>query len=89
MSNHYEERLQQDLTQIESLVAQVGVKIEEAITNAVRALLTLDRSMAGSVIVGDYLVNRQTRELDRLCHAFVARHLPSAGHLRYVSSVLR
>lgn len=89
MSNHYEERLQQDLTQIEDLVSRVGVNIEEAITNSVRALLTLDRGAAGEVIVGDYLVNRQTRELDRLCHAFVARHLPSAGHLRYVSSVLR
>jgi len=30
-----------------------------------------------------------TGELDRLCHAFVARHLPSAGHLRFVSSVMR
>ena len=24
-----------------------------------------------------------------MCHSFVARHLPSAGHLRFVSSVLR
>ena len=89
MSKHYEERLQRDLTWIEDLVSMVGANVEEAISSSVRALLTLDRDAAGEVIVGDYLVNRQTRELDRLCHAFVARHLPSAGHLRYVSSVLR
>lgn len=89
MSSHYEERLQKDLAWIQDLVTIVGATIEEAIGNSVKAVLTLDRDLAGETIIGDYLVNRQTRELDRLCHAFVARHLPSAGHLRYVSSVLR
>ena len=89
MSSHYEERLQRDLSWIQDLVTIVGSNIENAIANAVRAVLTLDRDLAGETVIGDYLVNRQTRELDRLCHAFVARHLPSAGHLRYVSSVLR
>lgn len=89
MSTHYEERLQKDLTWIEDLVAIVGANVENATKRAVQAMLTLDLDLAAEVVVGDYLVNRQTRELDRLCHAFVARHLPSAGHLRYVSSVMR
>jgi phosphate transport system protein len=89
VTTHYEERLQRDLAWIQDLVATVGATIEEAIGNAVKAILTLDRDLAAETVVGDYLVNRQTRELDRLCHAFVARHLPSAGHLRFVSSVLR
>jgi len=29
------------------------------------------------------------REIDRLCHAFIAVHLPSAGHLRILSSAIR
>jgi phosphate transport system protein len=89
LTSHYEERLQKDLAWIQDLVAIVGTNVEEAIGSAVKAVLTLDRDLAAETIIGDYLVNRQTRELDRLCHAFVARHLPSAGHLRYVSSVLR
>jgi phosphate transport system protein len=89
LTSHYEERLQQDLAWIQDLVSIVGTNVEEALGNAVKAVLTLDRDLAGETIVGDCIVNRQTRELDRLCHAFVARHLPSAGHLRYVSSVLR
>lgn len=89
MSTHYEERLHKDLSWIEELVGIVGGQIEQAIANAVRAVLGPDKDLAAETIIGDYLVNRQTRELDRLCHAFVARHLPSAGHLRYVSSVLR
>ncbi len=89
MTNHYEERLQKDLAWIQDLVTIVGAQIQDAIGDAVRSVLTLDRDLAAQTVVGDYLVNRQTRELDRLCHAFVARHLPSAGHLRFVSSVMR
>jgi phosphate transport system protein len=87
--SHYEERLQKDLAWIQDLVVIVGNSITEALGNAVRAVLTLDKDLAAATVIGDYTINRQTRELERLCHAFVARHLPGAGHLRYVSSVLR
>lgn len=89
MSPHYEERLQRDLDWIKDLIGIVGQQLVRAIDDAVTAVLTLDQERAARVVLGDYTVNRQTRELDRLCHAFVARHLPSAGHLRYVSSVMR
>jgi phosphate transport system protein len=87
--SHYEERLQKDLTWIQELVGIVGTAVTNAIGDAVHAVTTLDKDLAANTVIGDYTINRQTRELDRLCHAFVARHLPSAGHLRYVSSVLR
>lgn len=89
MPAHYEERLQKDLTWIQDLVAVVGQAITKAIDDAVTSVLKLDKDLAAMTVIGDYTINRQTRELDRLCHAFVARHLPSAGHLRYVSAVLR
>jgi phosphate transport system protein len=41
------------------------------------------------VILGDHPINRTARAIDRKCHAFVARHVPSAGHLRFVSAVMR
>lgn len=87
--SRYEERLERDLKRIEMLVAEISAALEQAITQAVRAVLTLDRDLAAQTILGDLRINRLTRALDRLCHAFVARHLPSAGHLRFVSSVLR
>jgi phosphate transport system protein len=87
--SHYEERLQKDLAWIQDLVGVVGNAIHEGIENAVRSVLTHDKDLAAATVLGDYTINRRTRELDRACHAFVARHLPSAGHLRYVSSVLR
>jgi phosphate transport system protein len=86
---HYEERLQRDLNWIQDLVAIIGQAVTKAIDDAVVSVLNVDKDLAALTVIGDYTINRQTRELDRLCHAFVARHLPSAGHLRYVSAVLR
>jgi phosphate transport system protein len=89
VGTHYEERLQKDLQWIQDLVGIIGAAITKAIDDAVRSVMVLDKDLAAATVIGDYTINRQTRELDRLCHAFVARHLPSAGHLRYVSAVLR
>ena len=87
--SHYEERLEQYLTRIITTVRDLGERVEVAVDRAVRALLTSDHDLSSAVIVGDLPINRDVRNLDRLCHVFVARHLPSAGHLRLVSSVLR
>lgn len=87
--SHYEERLERALTTIRERVRGVGERVEEALKQAVHALLTHNRQVAGQVILGDMPINREVRAIDALCHAFVAQHLPSAGHLRFVSSVLR
>ena len=86
---HYEERLEQDLGAIRDRVAKIAVTIEEAVRASVNALLTHNLDAASQIILGDMPINREIRAIDALCHAFVARHLPSAGHLRFVSSVLR
>jgi phosphate transport system protein len=87
--NHYEERMQRDLDEIKALVAEIGEQVEEAVRRAVRALLHRDTESAAKIVLADHPINRATREADRLCHLFVARHLPSAGVLRTISSVLR
>ena len=86
---HYEERLQEDLKRLQEKVSSLGNTVERAVGDSVRALLDLDKEKATEVIIGDLEVNRVSRDLDRLCHGFVARHLPAAGHLRYVSSIMR
>jgi len=87
--SHYEERLERDLREIRERIRAIGSRVEEAVRQAVHALGTRNRSLAYQTILGDLAINRTVRDLDRVCHAFVARHLPSAGHLRFISSVLR
>ena len=89
MATHYEERLQRDLDWIGTMVEEVGTDLITIIDNACKSVLNTDRHLSAETVIGDFVINRKTREIDRLCHAFVARHLPSAGHLRYVSSVMR
>lgn len=87
--SHYEERLEADLTEIRTRVRKLGEDVAAALRHAEHAFLEGDRALASRTVLGDHPINRETRAIDRLCHAFVARHLPSAGHLRFVSSVLR
>ena len=86
---HYEERLERDLADLKDRVLAVGAEVEEALRCAERVVVHGDRALASKTILGDNRINRDIRDVDARCHAFVARHLPSAGHLRFVSSVLR
>jgi len=85
----YEARLQRDLDQIHDLVTTLAERVEQALENAVQVVFSGNEELAYRTILGDAAANRLSRELDRRCHAFVALHLPSAGHLRRISSTLR
>ena len=86
---HYEERMQSDLDEIRDKVGRLATLIESQVGDAVHSFLKEDRTLANDVVLGDRRVNRKIRDIDHLCHAFIVRHAPSAGHLRYVSAVLR
>jgi phosphate transport system protein len=85
----YEKRLQDDLNHIREQIHAMGDQTEKALVNAVHALLMGDQKLANETVLADHPINRRMREIDRLCHGFIARHLPSAGHLRLISSIIR
>jgi len=87
--SHLEQRQQSDLDEIRSGIASIGDRVGVSLKDAIHALVIGDADLASRTILGDLGINRAVRELDRKCHAFVAVHLPGAGPLRYVSSVLR
>ena len=87
--SHYELRLQRDLDDIHARFGKIAAEVETAIADALHTVLTCDEDLAYRTILNDERINRRVRELDRLCHKFVAVHLPSAGPLRRMSSVIR
>lgn len=87
--SHYERRLAADKQAIRGRLVKLGEQVEQAVGASVEALLAGDHRAAGEIILADLPINRETRAIDKACHAFVARHLPSAGHLRFVSTALR
>lgn len=87
--SHYEQRLEKDLENIRGEVSDLATLVKEAVKNSVHALLTGNQDLASATILGDGPINRKMRAIDTLCHRFIAVHLPSAGHLRLMSSVIR
>ncbi len=87
--SHYEQRLENDLNRIRESLISIAGQVETALKDSVHALMTGNDKLAHATALGDKPINRAIRELDRQCHGFVALHLPSAGHLRFVSSVMR
>jgi phosphate transport system protein len=86
---HLEARLESDLTQIRNEIANQAKQVQYAVDRAIHALQTGDRKLAYTTVLNDNPINRKMREIDRLCHRFIALHLPSAGHLRLISSSIR
>lgn len=87
--SHYEERLERDLARIRRDLAQITADVQNALKGAVHALLTNNREQAYAGVLGDMAINRAVRALDQGCYSFIAVHLPSAGHLRWISSTMR
>lgn len=87
--SHLEERLEHDLSEIREQVAAMAANVEKNLNDSFQALQTADEKLAFSTILSDHPINRAMRKIDKLCHAFIAVHLPSAGHLRLLSSVIR
>ncbi|MCP5406329.1 MAG: hypothetical protein H6963_01715 [Chromatiaceae bacterium] len=87
--SHLEQRLNNDLENIRAKVAAQAVLVETALRNAVQAFQTGNHTLAHTTVLNDHPINRNMRAIDRLCHSFIAVHLPSAGHLRLISAVIR
>lgn len=89
MTTHYEARLEEDLEEIRTEVEKVGGWVDTNIRDAVISLTRFDRVRANETILRDRAVNKRIDDIDHLAHLFVIKHLPSAGHLRFVSGVMR
>ena len=85
----YQQRLQTDLDNINAQTKLMGELVKASVSNAVKALLTGNEPLANMTVLSDNVINRKMREIVHECHTFIARHLPSAGHLRLISSVIR
>jgi len=84
-----EERLYRDQKLIRNKVADQARAVEDAVSNAVNSLQAGNRELAYATILKDYPINRTMRKIDRMCHRFIAVHLPSGTHLRLISSIIR
>ncbi len=84
----YEKRLMDDRARIMAAAEAFGREVKGALESALESFLTGNRVLANQTILQDHAINRQAVDIGKLCHAFIALHMPSAGHLRSVSSII-
>jgi phosphate transport system protein len=86
---HLEVRQERDLNTIREHMIEQADRVAKAVEQAVDAVQTGNRKVAWQIVLDDNPINRYMRQIDRLCHSFIAVHLPSAGPLRLLSSIIR
>ena len=87
--SHFEERMEADLQIIRDKVWKIGEDVEAALYSAKKVMILRESELAYKTVLGDHPINREARECDRLCHTFIARHLPGAGPLREMAATSR
>jgi phosphate transport system protein len=78
-----------DLAKIRAQIGDLGEATARALANATNTLILRDEALAYQTVLEDNPINRASRSCDRMCHEFIARHLPSAGHLRQIAAMMR
>ena len=87
--SHFEERMEADLKIIRGRLWKIGEDVNAALLSAKKVMILRDSDLAYQTVLGDYPINRDSRECDRYCHTFIARHLPGAGPLREMAATSR
>lgn len=67
----------------------MGARVEDAIANAIRALLECDTALAERVIAADSEIDQMELELDDLTIELIAAMQPAAGDLRFVATAMK
>lgn len=79
-------------TQLEILntdMIAMGALCENAISRAIKALLTNDKGLAEEVVASDKEVDQKEREIESLCLKLLLQQQPVARDLRQISSALK
>ena len=86
---HTDREYENDLKKLRERLLKMAGRIEEMISDSVRALVERDVELARRTIDADHLVNRAEVETDELCLVILARRQPVASDLRFVTLALK
>lgn len=80
---------EKELNTLHQDIIRMGAYVEQAINEAVQALVDLDADKARKVIANDDVIDEMEREIDRRCVEIIARQQPVASDLRDLTSTLK
>lgn len=79
----------EELARLKQRLMAVSTEAEEAVGNAVSALLTRDRAKAQAVIRGDQTINTLESSIEEQAFQLIALHQPMAKDLRLIFAAIR
>ena len=82
-------RFDEQLSELNNDLIEMGAMIERAIGRAVEALVTQDVEMAATVIAGDQEIDDKEKEIEALCLKLLLSQQPVARDLREISTALK
>jgi len=82
-------RFDEQLTQLNHSLIEMGALVERAIARATKALISQDADTARSIIDGDAIMDEKEKEIESLCLKLILNQQPVAKDLRQISTALK
>ncbi|RMG85264.1 MAG: phosphate transport system regulatory protein PhoU [Candidatus Dadabacteria bacterium] len=89
MKPHTSRAYEADLERLQQQILRMGALVEQAIGDAMGALVDRDPERARAVIARDHEINRHEVEIDERCIELLALRQPAAGDLRLIITGLK
>jgi phosphate transport system protein len=89
LMTHTDKQYEEELNELRQRILAMGGLVEKQIANAVQALITKDRALAGATIRKDHAVNGFDVAIDDLCIRLLALRQPAARDLRFITTALK
>ncbi len=86
---HTDKAFESDLSEVRRLLLEMGSRIEEQVSKAMRSLTERDTKLGEAVKEGDLEVNRMEVEIDERCRRILALRQPAASDLRLITTALK
>ncbi len=81
--------IHRQIDNLKQKILYVGTLVEEAIANAISALINRDAKLAEKIIANDSVIDRMEVEVEEECLKILALYQPVAADLRFVVATLK
>ena len=82
-------KFDEQLSQLNDMLVDMGAMIEKAINKTTQAILNKDKKMAKKAIAADRDIDNMEKEIETLCLRLLLRQQPVAKDLRLISAALK
>jgi len=86
---HTMKRFDEEMIQLKEHVLSMGGLVEQAIGDAVTAMLDQDKKLALKTIERDHAVNALEVQCDEMTRDILVRRQPAAGDLRFILAIIK